>query len=255
MHRTILGLRILASMALTVLIGLAASGTLRGEDGAPIPPGKPWESAWGFWPQYPNAWQQTHQGFVTRTAQGGIDVVFFGDSITQGWGGEGKEVWERTYAPLKAVNYGIGGDGTRQVLWRIQHGEVEALKPKLVVLKIGTNNLYSDANAGSDEEIAKGIATVVQELRTRLPTTRILLLGILPRQNAHFCGRIAKINAISATLDDGKQVRWLDMGASFLAAPGQVVKECFGPDQLHLVKHGYEVWSTTMRPLFDELMK
>lgn len=239
----------------SAILLLAATLAASAEDGGPIPAGKPWEPAWGYWPQYPQAWMQTHQGFVARTRQGGIDVVFFGDSITQGWGGEGKEVWAQAYAPLKAVNYGIGGDGTRQVLWRIQHGEVEGLTPKLVVLKIGTNNLYGDANGGSDEEIAKGTAAVVAALRERLPAAKILLLGILPRQNEFFCGRIARINAITKGLDDGRNVRWLDMGGRFLAAPGQVVKDCFGPDQLHLVKHGYEVWAATMQPLFDELVR
>jgi lysophospholipase L1-like esterase len=246
---------VLLAVSLAVSLPLSFATATAAEDGGRIPAGKPWEPAWGFWPQYPQAWMQTHQGFVARTKQGGIDVVFFGDSITQGWGGAGKTVWEKTYAPLKAVNYGIGGDGTRQVLWRIQHGEVDGLTPKLVVLGIGTNNLYSDANAGSDEEIAKGTAAVVAALRAQLPAAKILLLGILPRQNEFFCGRIARINAITKGLDDGASVRFLDLGAHFLAAPGQVVKECFGPDQLHLVEHGYEVWAANMQPLFAELLR
>jgi hypothetical protein len=120
---------------------------------------KPSVAGWGFFPQFPLAWQQTFNGQLERTKQGrdkkDINVIFLGDSITQGWGDTGKEVWEKNYAPLGAVNYGIGGDSTRQVLYRLQNGLVEGLTPKLVVLKIGTNNLYGDHNAGSDERSPK----------------------------------------------------------------------------------------------------
>jgi lysophospholipase L1-like esterase len=135
-----------------------------------------------------------------------------------------------------AVNYGIGGDSTRQVLQRIQNGLVEGISPKLVVLKIGTNNLYDDFNAGSDEEIADGIRSIVSELRKRLPTTKILLLGILPRQNEYFSNRAKRINEIISKLDDGRNVRFLDMSARFQTEVGKVVPELYGGDQLHLAK-------------------
>jgi lysophospholipase L1-like esterase len=199
-----------------------------------------------------------HNGFVQRVKENKtkpINVIFFGDSITQGWGGEGKEVWAQRYAPLGAVNFGIGGDSTRQVLWRIENGEIEGLSPRLIVLKIGTNNLYGDFNAGSDEEIAAGITKIVTTLRQKLPQTKILLLGLLPRQNTWFSGRTAKINSIIAKLDDGKSVRFLDMSSQFQTETGKVKPELYNADQLHLVKKGYELWADTMQPLFDEMMK
>ena len=219
------------------------------------PKDKPWTPGWGFYPQFPGAWMSMHKGFLERTKKGGIDIVFYGDSITQGWGGAGKEVWEKRYAPLKAVNYGIGGDSTRQVLWRIGHGEVDGIAPKLVVLMAGTNNLYSDYNAGSDEEIAKGIDAIVNLLREKLPATKVLLLAVLPRQNEYFCTRIRKINAIIAKLDEGKGVRFLDMTDRFQDAPGKVKADLFNKDQLHLEKKGYEVWAEAMDSVLDELMK
>ncbi|MDQ3815271.1 MAG: GDSL-type esterase/lipase family protein, partial [Armatimonadota bacterium] len=167
----------------------------------------------------------------------------------------GKEVWDKNFAALGAANYGRGGDSTRQVLWRIQNGEVEGLNPKLVVLKIGTNNLYDDFNAGSDEEIAAGITAIVQELRKRLPNTKVLLLGILPRQNEWFSGRAQRINAIIKNLDDGQNVRFLDMSDKFQTELGKVKPELYSGDQLHLAKQGYEVWAQTMKPLFDEMLK
>lgn len=220
---------------------------------------KPSVAGWGFWPVNPSGWQARHQDFLRRTAQGrekkDINVVFFGDSITQGWGGEGKEVWEQKYKPIGAVNYGIGGDSTRQVLWRIQNGEVDGISPKLVVLKIGTNNLYDDFNSGNEAEIAEGITTVVKTLRTKLPNTKVLLLGLLPRQNEWFSNRIKKVNDVISKLDDGKSVRYLDMSPQFQTEIGKVKKELYVGDQLHLAKPGYEVWATTMQPLFDEMMK
>ena len=225
----------------------------------PAPKGKPEEAGWGFYPNFPQAWMNTHNGFLNRTKEGrakkDINVVFLGDSITQGWGGDGKDIWEKNYAPLGAVNYGIGGDTTRQVLWRIQNGEIEGISPKLVVLKIGTNNLYGDNNSGSDEEIAQGIAKVVQTLRSKLPQTRVLLLGVLPRQNDWFSGRAKNINAIIAKLDDGKNARFLDMSAKYQTDLGKVVPDLYTGDQLHLAKPGYQLWADTMKPLFDQMMK
>lgn len=222
------------------------------------PKDKPSVAGWGFWPNFPQAWQATHRGFLERTRQdkqNKINIVFLGDSITQGWGGEGKEIWEKHFAPLGAVNYGIGGDTTRQILWRIQNGEIDGLNPKLVVLKIGTNNLYSDNNSGSDEEIAEGITKIVQTIRAKLPTTKVLLLGILPRQNDYFSGRAKNINALISKLDNGKTMHYLDMSAKFQTELGKVVPELYTADQLHLAKPGYQMWADSMQPLFEQMIK
>lgn len=216
---------------------------------------KPSVPGWGFYPRFPTAWKARHEQNLARTRQGGIDVVFFGDSLTQGWGDGGKEPWETHFKPLKAVNYGIGGDSTRQVLWRIANGEVDGLTPRAVVVCIGTNNLYSDWNAGNEAEIADGIAAVATALRAKLPTTRVLVLGLLPRQNAWFCERIDRINAAVAKLDDGKDVRVLDMGGRFLKGPGAVRPELFIGDQLHLAKPGYVLWAEGIAPLLDEMIR
>jgi lysophospholipase L1-like esterase len=220
-----------------------------------LPRSKPWVPGWCRW-DWRSAWVGMHDGFVANTKQNAdrITAVFYGDSITMGWGSEAKELFAERYGKRGAVNYGIGGDSTRQLLWRISHGEVDGLKPKVVVLKIGTNNLYDDANAGSDEEIAQGIAKVVELLRAKLPETKILLLGMLPRENEWFCGRVSRINAITAKLDDGKVVRYLDMGAKFASAPGNLHSELYNNDRLHLAAKGYAMWADTMQPLFDELM-
>lgn len=226
----------------------------------PPPKAMPSEPGWGFYPQFPTAWLAHFESQLARTKQGGVNVIFLGDSITQGWGDAkaGLSVWKERYEPLGAVNYGIGGDSTRQVLWRLTHGLVDGLQPKLVVVKIGTNNLYEDQNSGSDEDIARGIEAVVKTLREKLPQSRVLLLGILPRQNDWFCGRAKRINAIIKKLDDGKNVRFLDLWNLFYDEAStnshcRVKRELFNKDLLHLEKKGYQVWSDAMQPLFIEM--
>ena len=129
---------------------------------------KPWVAGWGFWHDFPHAWMAMHNGLVDRAKKGDIDVAFFGDSITQGWNNDASSLFQKYYGgPYKAANFGIGGDTTRQVIWRMQNGELDGYKAKLFVIKIGTNNLYSDGNAGSDEEIAKGIKEVVKTIQAK----------------------------------------------------------------------------------------
>ena len=215
---------------------------------------KPNVAGWGYYPQFPTAWQSVHKGYVERAKQGNINVLFLGDSITQGWNDAGKAIWEKRYVPVGAVNFGIGGDSTRQVLWRLGHGEIDGSSPKLIVIKIGTNNLYGDFNAGSDEEIADGITTIVTTLRAKLLTTKILLLGLLPRQNDYFSNRVIHINSLIGKLDDGKNIRFLDMGAKFADSPGKVKANLYNADQLHLAPEGYEVWADAMQPLFTAML-
>lgn len=221
----------------------------------PLPKAKPWVPGWCRW-DWRAGWLGQHRAFVenSRKNPGSIRAVFYGDSLTQGWGSEAKDVFTENFGRHGAVNYGIGGDSTRQLLYRISRGEVDGIAPKVVVLCIGTNNLYDDANGGSDEEIAQGITTVVQLIQHKLPQTTIMLIGLLPRQNEWFCGRVKRINGIIAKLDDGKQVRFIDAGDRFASAPGKVIPDLYNQDQLHLVKKGYETWAATIKPLFDELL-
>ena len=222
----------------------------------PLPLGKPWVPGWCRW-DWRAAWVGKHKEFIATSQKRGkdISVIFYGDSITMGWSTEGKNIFADTYANLGAVNYGIGGDSTRQLLYRIANGEVDGLAPRLIVLAIGTNNLYDDANKGTNEEIAQGITLIVSLLRNKLPNSKVLLLGILPRQNEWFCGRATKINTLIEKLNDGENIRYLDMSTHFTSAPGKIKPELYHKDQLHLVKSGYEVWANVMAPLFNDLMR
>jgi lysophospholipase L1-like esterase len=198
-------------------------------------------------------WVKRHDGFVDIAKKGGVDLLFLGDSITDGWRGGGMAVWEKNFAPHNAANFGIGGDRTEHVLWRLQHGELDGIKPKLAVLMIGTNNLA----ANKDEEIADGIKAIVNELNKQTPETKLLLLGIFPRgmkADDSARTRIKHINSIIAKLDDGQTIKYLDIGDKFLEADGTLPKTIM-PDALHPNAKGYEIWAEAIGPKVQEMLK
>src|SRR5262245_2881689 len=161
-------------------------------------------------------WTKRHESFNERVKQGNADLIFIGDSITQGWENAGKNVWAEFYAKRNAVNLGIGGDRTQHVLWRLDHGNIEGIKPKLAVLMIGTNN----SGANTSQQIAEGVKLIVEKLRAKLPTTKVLVLAIFPR-GADKDSPQRKVNEganeIIKGLADNKMVYYLDIGPKFLA--------------------------------------
>jgi len=199
-------------------------------------------------------WMDRHNGFVrnTQNSNGSIPIVFFGASIVDGWDNEGKPVWDEKYLPLGVTNYGIGGDKVEHVLWRIYNGEIQGLNPKLIAVHIGGNNISGGQD--TDEEIAAGIIKLVTTLRYMLPSTKILLFGILPRRNADTFVRVANINIRLARLDNGDSIRFLNMMDQFALSWGQVKPELYQSDSLHLVTAGYVVWDNTMSHLFHEML-
>ena len=199
------------------------------------------------------SWMTRHEQILERVKPGTAEVAFIGDSITQGWEGSGKEVWERFYTPRKAVNLGIGGDRTQHVLWRLDHGEVQGITPRVAVVMIGTNNLGSN----SPDEIAAGITAIVKRLRDKLPKTKVLLLAVFPRSpkpTDPARERIKAINDQIKTLDDGKNVKYLDISKSFLESDGSISKEIM-PDYLHLSTKGYRLWADAIEPTLWTMME
>jgi lysophospholipase L1-like esterase len=192
-----------------------------------------------------------HEQFMKRKEKP-INLLFIGDSITAGWNGGGKKVWQEHYEKLNAANFGIGGDRTQHVLWRIQEGELDGIKPKVVVLMIGTNNSGAPA-----EEITKGVKAIVDQIHAKLPESKLLLLGIFPRSPKASDPARAKLQAVNAELaklDDGKQTRYLEIWKQFLTPEGELTKDIM-PDALHPNAKGYQIWADTMQPLLDEMMK
>lgn len=205
-----------------------------------------------FWAR--DWWEARHQEKLQRVKEGNVDLLMIGDSITQDWEAEGKAVWEEYYAPRNAVNLGFSGDRTENVLWRLAHGEVDNITPKLAVLMIGTNN--TGHRLENPEYTANGIKTIVQELRTRLPETKILLLGIFPREE-NPDGKMRQINReinnIIATYADDEAIFFLDIGDQFLDDNGVLARDVM-PDLLHLNAASYATWAAAMEPKIKELL-
>ena len=192
-------------------------------------------------------WKDRQDLLNKRAAEAGekAQVVFIGDSITQGWEGEGKEVWAKYYAHRNAVNLGIGGDRTQHVLWRFDNGNLNGLKPKAAVVMIGTNNSNGEDN--TVEQIADGVTAIVKKLRAKLPQTKVLLLAIFPRSESP-CpqrGKILQVNQILQKLADDQSVFWIDFGYKFVSSDGTIPRELM-PDYLHLSRKGYEIWAESI---------
>jgi lysophospholipase L1-like esterase len=204
-----------------------------------------------------------HQGFVEIAKKGDIELLFVGDSITdwfywpRGRGGvapaTGLEVWNANFGSMKPANFGIAGDTTQGVLWRMQNGELEGFKAKLIVLMLGTNNI----NSNPVDEIVDGDRLVIEEFKKRQPQAKVLLLGIFPRSadpaNAARA-TIKEINSKLAKLADNKQVFYMDIGDKFLTADGTLTTEVMG-DGLHPTAKGYQIWADAIIGQVRTLMK
>jgi beta-glucosidase len=187
-----------------------------------------------------------------RVKRGNVRLVFIGDSITQGWESSGRNVWRTFYGKRQAVNLGIGGDRTQHVLWRLDHGNIDGISPKLAVVMIGTNN----AGVNTSEEIAEGVAKIVERLRTKLPETKILVLAIFPRgPNQDDAARKVNqgANELIAKLADGETVTYLDIGSRFTKPDGTLSRDVM-PDLLHLTPGAYQSWAEAIEPIVAQTL-
>lgn len=197
-------------------------------------------------------WRERQERINERAKQGDVDLLFIGDSITQGWERPGKTIWKKFYGDRNAMNAGISGDRTQHVLWRLDHGNLDGIEPKLAVIMIGTNNAGTD----SPDDIAAGITAIVAKVREKLPETKVLLLGIFPRgPNSDDPARQVTVatNKIIKSLDDGESVFFLDIADEFLESDGTLSEEIM-PDLVHLNVKGYEIWGESIEPKVAELM-
>jgi beta-glucosidase len=196
-------------------------------------------------------WIQRHESINQQARQGHIDLIYVGDSIVEHFDHQGKEVWDHYYAGRNALNLGISGDRTEHVLWRLDHGNIDGLTPKLAIVMIGQNN--GGHNTG--EEIGEGVTAVVQKLRARLPTTRILLLAIFQRREKPTAERavLARANEIAAKLADGKNIFYMDINHVFVQPDGSIPRSLM-PDFEHPSPVGHRLWAEAIEPKVAELM-
>ena len=176
------------------------------------------------------------------------------NSITDSWPRVGEWSWLK-FAPYKPADFGISGERTEGMLGRIDHGELDGIHPKVVVLMMGTNNV---GGAGDEmpEWTAAAITKIVETIHQKIPATKVLLLGIFPRygKESPLREKVAAVNRIISKLDDGEKTRYLDIGKIFLDADNNIPKEIM-PDGLHPSAKGYDLWYEAMNPLLTEMMR
>jgi len=230
---------------------------------APAIPAPPRANA-AIIPKLNAGFQRAHQGNVEIAKKGDIDVLFMGDSITDWWRNPGrgtpindaipyggKAVFDKHFGAWKVANFGIAGDTTQGVLWRLENGEGEGYQPKVIMLMIGTNN----TGQNSPPEITMGVADIVFELRKDFPNAKILLLGIFPRGGGPTLkAKIDEINKNISALNDNQHVFYMDIGPLFLAADGSIPKEIMS-DGLHPTSKGYEIWANAVQDKLTSLMQ
>lgn len=201
----------------------------------------------------------------------GVQVVFFGDSITSRWsrlGAEGKGVWQERFAKYKPINMGSSGDITPVMRYRVTHGNLAFPKdqhPRVAVLLCGTNNYVVTQSAGGQVqwdlgmdtppgEVADGVRAVAQEFRRRLPSTRLIVLGILPVKNQAKWIKCQETNRILAGYAyPADEVVFLDLQDRFINADGSLKAELF-LDGTHLTPQGYEVLADAIEPEIARLI-
>ncbi len=202
---------------------------------------------------------RAHEQLLEKARHGGIDLYFLGDSITRRWGAtdypDFLANWRKNFFGWNAADFGWGADRIENILWRVEHGELDGVNPKVIVLLAGTNNIgKGPADAAKIADIAAGIKTLLELCQAKAPAAKIVLTAIFPRNDAGAPNpAIDQINARLAHLADGKSVRFLNVNAKFadergVLFPGMTV------DGLHPSIKGYEIWAEGLRPILTELL-
>ncbi|WP_083608226.1 GDSL-type esterase/lipase family protein [Teredinibacter haidensis] len=201
-------------------------------------------------------WHAKHQSNLERAKTNNVDLLFLGDSITEGWfWGDNKKIFDKTFGNYRTANFGIGGDQTQHLLWRLQHGESGNLNPKLVVMMIGVNNFGHSQH--SAEQVAEGVTAVVSQVKKSFGNSKILLMGVYPfDEKATSENRVvvARTNQLLADLNDDQTVFYYDFGKLFLDDRGNIPQTIMN-DFLHPSHQGYQRLSERLGPVVQQFMQ
>ena len=206
-----------------------------------------------------NYWMSQHLDINSIGKTRKPELVFLGNSITQSWGGEGRnvwsaapELWDSLYKPLNAANFGISGDRTQNVLWRIENGNFDNINPELIVLAIGVNNFRHNTAA----DIAEGIAAIVKSLKGKIPSSKILLLGPFPAgatRSDPMREKYREVHALIAPLGNQSNVIYMNIGKGYINTDGSLNYKLMRKDNVHLTTEGYYRWAESIQPVIDDL--
>ena len=205
-----------------------------------------------------------HSQLLDKASKGGIDIYFEGDSITRRWGAtdypELLANWRQNFFGWNASDFGWGADLTQNILWRLEHGELDGVNPKVVVLLAGTNNVGRGVRAGTEEakiaDVTKGIEAILRVIEEKAPRAAIILTAIFPRNDSMAAMPvIQRINGKLSKLADGKKIRYLDVNDKLADADGKLFEGMMNAgDKLHPTLKGYQVWADALKPVFTELL-
>jgi len=205
-----------------------------------------------------------HEQLLEKAKRGRIDIYFEGDSITRRWGAtdypELLANWNRNFFGWNAADFGWGADRIQNVLWRLNHGELDGVDPKIIVLLAGTNNVVDTATPEGDVDIVAGITrgmqAILRALQEKAPHATIILMGIFPRNdNPAVMPAIDKINDNLSRLADGNRIRYLNINGKLADGNGDLFEGMMNAtDKLHPTAKGYQVWADALKPVFTELL-
>jgi lysophospholipase L1-like esterase len=205
--------------------------------------------------------QVAHAQLLEKAKKGGIDVYFVGDSITRRWGAtdypELLANWKQNFFGWNAANFGWGADRTENILWRVQHGELDGVNPKVIVILAGTNNVGSKpGDAAKVADITRGLKAVLDACRRKAPNAMIIMTAIFPRNdNMAVMPEIKQINENIATFADGAKVRYLDVTDQLSDKDGRLFLGVMDDgDKLHPTLKGYQIWADALKPILTELL-
>jgi beta-glucosidase len=212
----------------------------------PVPRGDDW-------------WQNRHKAELERAKKGNSDLAFIGDSITHGWGGGpevgerfNRDIWDKSFGKYNPINLGFSGDRTQHVLWRLQNGELDGVKPKVAVIMIGTNNI----GGNTPEQITAGVSSILDWLHKYQGQSKIVLHAIFPRSpnpDNWARRRVEATNRLLEPLAKQKGALFLDINDKFLDEYG-VLRPNIMPDFLHPNQEGYKIWADGLVPTLKKLL-
>ncbi len=201
-----------------------------------------------------------HLHLLEKARSGRIDVYFVGDSLTRRWAGTDHPHllahWRESFHGWHAANFGWSGDRTEHILWRLHHGELDGLSPRIIVIQAGTNNFEgSPVEPWKIEDITRGVIAIVETCRGKVPGAEIILVGIFPRRDDPGLNpAIARINANLARYAAGKGIRFLDLTPQLADESGGPRPGIVNPDGLHLELAAYRIWADALRPIFRQVL-
>ena len=230
------------------------SGPVRG--GPPVPADQPW-------PRNDANSRKAHEQLLEKAKQGGIDIYFVGDSITRRWGASDVQYrgllanWNTNFFGWNAADFGWGADQTQNILWRLEHGELDGVNPKIIVVLAGINNVGSlPPGDASVAEVTRGIKAISQLCRKKAPGAVLILTALFPRNDhLEMLPTINRINQNLAQMADGAKVRYLNVNGELADSEGRLFPGMMNPgDKLHPTLQGYQVWANGLKPLFTEIL-